>query len=87
MGAHTSFLFSLLCLQIRYGLAAATAIKEMIVREGAPAVARYQEFLKSGSSDYPINLLQKPALTLPPQPVNSALQFFGHLLDELEELV
>ncbi len=70
------------------GLAAATAIKEMIVREGAPAVARYLEFLKSGSSDYPVNLLQKAGVDLTtPQPVNSALQFFSSLLDELEELV
>jgi oligoendopeptidase F len=70
------------------GFSAATAIKEQILSEGAPAVKRYIEFLSSGGSDYPINLLQKTGVDLTtPAPVNKALQYFGHLLDELEKLV
>ena len=70
------------------GLSTATALKEQILREGAPAVARYLEFLKSGSTDYPINLLQKAGVDLlTPQPVSDGLQYFGKLLDELEDLV
>lgn len=70
------------------GFSSATALKEMILREGEPAVARYLKFLKSGSIDYPINLLQQAGVDLmTPQPVDDALKYFGKLLDQLEELV
>lgn len=70
------------------GFSAATAIKEAILQEGQPAVQRYLEFLKSGGSDYPINLLQKAGVDLTtPEPVDDALQYFDKLLKQLEELV
>lgn len=70
------------------GFSSATALKELILREGEPAVERYLEFLKSGSIDYPINLLKKAGVDLmTPQPVDDALKYFGKLLDQLEELV
>jgi oligoendopeptidase F len=70
------------------GFSAATAIKEAIRQEGAPAIARYLEFLKSGGSDYPITLLQKAGVDLTsPEPVNNALQYFKRLVDEFESLL
>ena len=45
------------------GFSAATAIKQMIMEEGQAAVDRYLQFLSSGSSDYPISLLQKAGVT------------------------
>jgi len=70
------------------GFSAATAIKEKILEEGGAAVSRYMDFLKSGSSDYPLNLLKKAGVDLnTPQPVERALDFFGRLLDEMEELL
>lgn len=70
------------------GFSSATALKEQILVKGEPATARYLEFLKSGSTDYPINLLQKAGVDLlTPQPVTDALQYFGELLDQLEALV
>jgi len=70
------------------GFATATALKEQIKNEGQPAVQRYLEFLKSGGSDYPINLLQKAGVDLlTPEPVSNALAYFGQLLDQLEELL
>jgi len=70
------------------GFSTATALKEQILREGAPAVERYLEFLKSGSTDYPINLLKKAGVDLfTPQPVDEALAYFGRLLDEMEALL
>lgn len=70
------------------GFSTATALKEQILREGAPAVERYLEFLKSGSTDYPINLLKKAGVDLlTPQPVDEALAYFGKLLDEMESLL
>jgi oligoendopeptidase F len=70
------------------GFSAATAIKEKILTEGEPAVTRYLDFLKSGSSDYPLNLLHKAGVDLTsPQPVEKALDYFGYLLDEMEKLL
>ncbi|MGR6835466.1 oligoendopeptidase F [Syntrophomonas erecta] len=69
------------------GFSAATALKQQIKSEGEPAVRRYLEFLKSGSSDYPINLLQKAGVDLTSvEPVDQALQYFGQLVDQFEEL-
>jgi oligoendopeptidase F len=70
------------------GFSTATALKEQIISEGQPAVDRYLNFLKSGSSDYSINLLKNAGVDLlTPEPVSDALQYFGKLLDQLEELV
>jgi oligoendopeptidase F len=70
------------------GFSAATAIKQMIMEEGQAAVDRYLQFLSSGSSDYPISLLQKAGVDLDtPEPVDKALQYFAQLLGELEALV
>lgn len=70
------------------GFSAATAIKEMILEEGQPAVDRYLEFLSSGSSDYPVQVLQKAGVDLTnPEPVDKALQYFGELVSELEALI
>ena len=70
------------------GFSAATAIKQMIMKEGQAAVDRYLQFLSSGSSDYPIALLQKAGVDLDtPEPVDKALQYFNHLLAEMEAMV
>lgn len=70
------------------GFSAATALKEQILQGGPAAVERYLDFLKSGSSDYPVNLLQKAGVDLnSPEPVDTALQYFGKLLKELEEII
>ncbi len=70
------------------GFSAATAIKEQIQNEGEAAVKRYLEFLKSGSSDYPVELLKKAGVDMTsPKPVQSALDYFGRLVSELETAV
>ncbi|MEW9082865.1 MAG: oligoendopeptidase F [Caldanaerobacter subterraneus] len=69
------------------GFSAAIAISQMILNEGEKAVERYKEFLKSGSSDYPLNLLKKAGVDLTtPKPVNDALDVFEKLLDEFEKM-
>lgn len=70
------------------GFSAATALKQQILEEGQPAVDRYINFLKSGSSDYPINLLKKAGVDLTtPEPVEDGLKYFGQLVNELEEMI
>ncbi len=69
------------------GFSAATAIKQQILKEGQPAVDRYLEFLKAGSSDYPLNILKRAGVDLAtPEPVEKALQYFGKLVEEMEKL-
>jgi oligoendopeptidase F len=63
-------------------------LKQQILDEAQPAVERYINFLKGGSSDYPINLLKKAGVDLStPEPVEDALQYFGKLVEEMESLV
>jgi oligoendopeptidase F len=69
------------------GFSAATAIKERILTQGETAVKDYLEFLSAGSSDYPLEVLKKAGADLTtPEPVNKALEYFGKLLAQMEEL-
>lgn len=69
------------------GFSAATALSQQVLEEGQPAVDRYLEFLKSGGSDYPIELLKKAGVDMTsPEPIRQALKVFESTLIELEEL-
>ena len=69
------------------GFSAAMSISQQILKEGRPAVDRYLEFLKSGGSDYPIELLKIANVDMSTkEPVDNALKLFGSLLDRMEEL-
>lgn len=70
------------------GFSAAIAFSRAILEQGEAAVARYLEFLSSGSSDYPIELLRKAGVDMEtPVPVRNALQVFAQLIDRLEKLI
>jgi oligoendopeptidase F len=69
------------------GFSAATSLAKQILEEGQPAVERYLQFLKSGSSDYPLNLLKKAGVDMTsPQPIREALSVFAEMLTEMEQL-
>ncbi|MDO4870229.1 MAG: oligoendopeptidase F [Bacillota bacterium] len=70
------------------GYSAATAISKMILEEGKPAADRYIEFLKTGNSNYPIELLKIAGVDMGTRgPVEAAMDTFNALLDEFEKLV
>jgi len=70
------------------GFSAAVALSQMILNEGDAAVKRYIEFLKSGGSDYPLNILKKAGVDLTTKkPVLDALTVFENVLDEMERLL
>ncbi len=70
------------------GYSAATAISQKILTEGKPAADAYIEFLKTGESDYPIELLKIAGVDMStPAPIEQAMDKFKSLLDELEKLV
>lgn len=64
------------------------AIARNILKEGAPAVARYKEFLSGGCSQSPVELLKIAGVDLEtPRPIQDAMDVFGEVLDEIEKLV
>jgi oligoendopeptidase F len=70
------------------GISAAASLSQQILKEGTPAVERYTEFLRSGGSDYPLELLKKAGVDLSgPKPVEDALKVFESILDELEKSI
>ena len=74
--------------QYATGYSAAIALSRKILAEGKPAVERYLGFLSGGCSKTPIDLLKGAGVDMTsPEPVNTALELFGKLLDEMEELM
>jgi len=81
------FFYDYYMFQYATGFSAAVAIANRILEEGAPAVEDYKKFLSSGSSSDPISLLKIAGVDMStPAPVNSALELFGELVEELEKL-
>lgn len=74
--------------QYATGYSAATAISAKILEEGETARENYIKFLKSGSSDYPVELLKIAGVDMAsPQPVKMAMETFKNLVDELEKML
>ena len=74
--------------QYATGYSAATAISKRILTEGEPARKDYIEFLKSGSSNYPVELLKIAGVDMSsPEPIRMAMETFKDLVDELEKLL
>ena len=74
--------------QYATGYSAATAISKKILTEGDSARDQYIEFLKSGSSNYPVELLKIAGVDMSsPEPIRLAMETFKNLVDELETLM
>ncbi|MBP2646025.1 MAG: oligoendopeptidase [Firmicutes bacterium] len=70
------------------GFSAATSLADQIIHEGTPAQERYLGFLKSGGSDYPINILKRAGVDMSsPKPIETTLNKFSQLLDDLEKII
>ena len=72
--------------QYATGYAAAAAFANSILTEGKKAVEKYKGFLKSGGSDYPINILKKAGVDMTTsKPLEATMARFKELLDMLEK--
>ena len=81
------FYYNYYVFQYATGYAAAIALSRRILREGESAVKDYLHFLSGGCSKSPIDLLKGAGVDMTgPEPVEAALELFGQLLDEMEEL-
>ena len=71
------------------GFSAAVALSLQILTEGEmKLLTAYLDFLSSGGSDYPLNLLKKAGVDMTsPEPIKQAMEVFDSLLDQMEELL
>lgn len=82
------FYYNYYVYQYATGFSAATALSKGILTEGQPAVERYIDFLKAGSSDYPIEVLKKAGVDMTSKkPIEEACKVFAEKLSELEQLL
>ncbi|MEH7357037.1 oligoendopeptidase F [Priestia megaterium] len=82
------FYYNYYVYQYATGFSAAAALSKQILEEGDAAVERYVGFLKSGSSDYPIEVLKKAGVDMTTsQPIEEALAVFEEKLTEMERLL
>jgi oligoendopeptidase F len=82
------FYYNYYVYQYATGYSAATALSKQILTEGQPAVDRYLDFLKSGSSDYPIEVLKKAGVDMTSsKPIEEACKVFEEKLNEMEALL
>ena len=70
------------------GLSAAIALSQRVLNGGETELNDYKNFLKGGCSKFPLDLLRDAGVDLEkPEPVDTALQHFGNLVDQLEQLL
>ncbi|MFD1174321.1 oligoendopeptidase F [Oceanobacillus picturae] len=82
------FYYNYYVYQYATGYSAATALANKILAEEDGAVNRYLNFLKAGSSDYPIEVLKQAGVDMTSkQPILDALDVFEEKLNEMEELL
>ncbi len=66
---------------------AAVALAEGVLAKKPGALEAYVAFLKSGSSDYPLELLRKAGVDMTtPAPIEAAMRRFERLMNEFEKL-
>jgi oligoendopeptidase F len=81
------FYFSFYVYKYATGISAAYALADRVLEGGDRELDDYLNFIKSGGSKYPIDLLKGAGVDMTsPEPVATALEKFSQLVDELEIL-
>lgn len=66
----------------------ATAFAEKVINEGQPAVDKFYNILKGGSSDYPIELIKKAGIDpLSSEAFDLTMNKMNKVMDQIEELL
>ncbi len=82
------FYYNYYVYQYATGYSAATALANKVLSGNKQDVESYLNFLKAGSSDYPIEVLKKAGVDMTSkQPILDALQVFEDKLTEMENLL
>ncbi len=81
------FYFGFYVYKYATGISAAYALADRVCSGGAKELSDYLNFLKSGGSKFPIDLLKDAGVDLSsPEPIQTALKKFSNLVNELEKL-
>ena len=81
------FYYNYYVYQYATGISAANAIVESIREEGEPAAERYREFLRTGSREYPLELLEGVGVDMTTAaPIEAAIDAYDGYLAEFESL-
>lgn len=68
--------------------AAAQVLSDKIVRKEKGALEAYYRFLRTGSSDYAVEVLKEAGVDMTtPEPVARTIKLFGELVDQLDQLL
>jgi oligoendopeptidase F len=79
------FYYNFYVYQYATGFAASETLSEKVLAEGNPAVNKYLNFLKAGSSYYSINILKGAGVDMnTPEPVVAVTKKMDQLIDEVE---
>ncbi|MBS0620914.1 MAG: oligoendopeptidase F [Verrucomicrobia bacterium] len=82
------FYYNFYVYQYATGISAAHALVKKVTTEGEDARDRYLQFLSSGCSLYPLDVLALAGVDMrSPEPVRLAMEHFGELVTELDELL
>ena len=82
------FYYNFYVYQYATGFAASEVLAKKVKTEGEPAVNKYLNFLKAGSSDYPINILTAAGVDMnSPEPVRAVSERMNQVLNEMEDLL
>jgi oligoendopeptidase F len=82
------FYYNFYVFQYATGFAASEVLAAKVKAEGKPAVEKYLNFLKAGSSDYPINVLKKAGVDMnSSEPVLAVTNKMNQIIDEIEKLI
>jgi len=82
------FYYNFYVYQYATGFAASEVLAKKVKSEGDVAVNKYLNFLKSGSSDYPLNILKAAGVDMnTSEPVNAVSERMSQVLDEIEDLL
>jgi len=82
------FYYNFYVYQYSTGIAASTALARMVLEGGKAEQTRYLDFLKSGSSKYPLDTLKDAGVDLTtPEPIETTISSFDEIVGEMEKIV
>lgn len=82
------FYYDFYVYQYATSFAASQTLAAKVKKEGQPAIDKYLNFLKSGSSKYPIDVLKGAGVDMnSPEPVLAVVKKMNKVLDQMEQLL
>jgi len=82
------FYYNFYVFQYATGISAALALSDKVINGNEKDLENYLNFLKGGSSRYPIDMLKMAGVDMTsPLPVQAAIEKFNRLVDQLENLL